>query len=46
MRAITEAQRIAERVRDHLWAGDRASQGLGMQVNAIGIMNFHANAMT
>jgi acyl-CoA thioesterase len=29
-------QRIAERVRDHMWATDRASQGLGMQVAAIG----------
>jgi acyl-CoA thioesterase len=31
-----DAQRIAERVRDHMWAGDRASQGLGMEVTAIG----------
>jgi len=29
-------QRIAERVRDHMWATDRASQGLGMRVAAIG----------
>jgi acyl-CoA thioesterase len=29
-------QDIAERVRDHLWATDRASQGLGMHVAAIG----------
>ncbi len=29
-------QRIAERVRDHMWANDRASQGLGMRVTAIG----------
>ena len=29
-------QRIAERVRDHLWSTDRASQGLGMEVAAIG----------
>ena len=29
-------QQIAERVRDHLWAGDRASRGLGMAVAAIG----------
>jgi len=29
-------QAIAERVRDHLWRADRASQGLGMQVAAIG----------
>jgi acyl-CoA thioesterase len=33
---MTDPQRIAERVRDHMWAGDRASQGLGMQVTAIG----------
>ncbi len=32
----TDAQRIAERVRDHMWASDRASQGLGMAVAAIG----------
>jgi acyl-CoA thioesterase len=31
-----DAQTIAERVRDHLWAGDRASRGLGMAVAAIG----------
>ena len=29
-------QRIAERVRDHMWAADRASQGMGMEVAAIG----------
>ncbi|MEO5690452.1 MAG: hydroxyphenylacetyl-CoA thioesterase PaaI [Burkholderiaceae bacterium] len=29
-------QPLAERVRDHMWAADRASQGLGMQVTAIG----------
>ncbi len=29
-------QPLAERVRDHMWASDRASQGLGMQVTAIG----------
>jgi len=29
-------QRIAERVRDHLWATDRASQALGMRITAIG----------
>ena len=29
-------QRIAERVRDHMWSTDRASQGLGMAVTAIG----------
>jgi acyl-CoA thioesterase len=31
-----DAQRLAERVRDRLWAGDRASRGLGMEVAAIG----------
>ena len=29
-------QRIAERVRDHMWSSDRASQGLGMEVTSIG----------
>ena len=29
-------QRIAERVRDHMWSTDRASQGLGMEVTTIG----------
>ncbi len=29
-------QRIAERVRDHMWATDRASQAMGMEVTAIG----------
>ena len=33
---MSDAQRIAERVRDHLWATDRASQGMGMRVEAIG----------
>jgi acyl-CoA thioesterase len=33
---MPDAQRIAERVRDHLWATDRASQGMGMRVDAIG----------
>ena len=33
---MAQAQRIAERVRDHMWATDRASQGLGMHVAAIG----------
>jgi acyl-CoA thioesterase len=28
-------QALAERVRDHLWSGDRASQALGMEVVAI-----------
>ena len=34
--SIADAQRLAELVRDHMWAGDRASQGLGMEVTAIG----------
>jgi acyl-CoA thioesterase len=34
--AQQDAQRIAERVRDHLWAADRASQAMGMRVAAIG----------
>ena len=33
---MSDPQRIAERVRDHMWATDRASQGMGMQVAAIG----------
>ena len=33
---MSEAQRIAERVRDHMWATDRASQGMGMHVAAFG----------
>ena len=33
---MSEAQAIAERVRDHMWASDRASQALGMRVAAIG----------
>ena len=33
---MPDAQRIAERVRDHLWSTDRASQALGMDVAAIG----------
>ncbi len=33
---MADAQRIAELVRDHMWSADRASQGLGMQVAAIG----------
>jgi acyl-CoA thioesterase len=31
-----DAQRIAERVRDQMWANDRASQAMGMRVAAIG----------
>src|SRR5438067_537206 len=34
--AAAGPQRIAERVRDHMWAGDRASRALGMRVAAIG----------
>ena len=33
---MSGAQRIAERVRDHMWSTDRASQGMGMRVAAIG----------
>ena len=33
---MSDAQVIAERVRDHLGASDRASQALGMRVTAIG----------
>ena len=33
---MADAQAIAERVRDHMWSTDRASQGLGMEVTAIG----------
>ena len=33
---MTDPQSIAERVRDHMWAGDRASRGLGMAVASIG----------
>ena len=33
---MTDPQRIAERVRDHMWSTDRASQGMGMEVVAIG----------
>ena len=32
----SQAQRIAERVRDHMWSTDRASQAMGMRVIAIG----------
>jgi len=31
-----DPQRLAERVRDHMWAGDRASKALGMEVLAVG----------
>lgn len=30
------AQQMAERVRDAMWAGDRASRSMGMQVAAVG----------
>ena len=33
---MSDPQRIAERVRDHMWAGDRASKALGMEVLAVG----------
>lgn len=34
--SVSEAQALAERVRDHMWSTDRASQGMGMHVAAIG----------
>ena len=36
MKENTDPQRTAERVRDHMWAGDNASKSLGMEVLAIG----------
>ena len=33
---MADPQAIAERVRDHMWSTDRASQGMGMEVTAIG----------
>jgi acyl-CoA thioesterase len=33
---MLDAQSVAERVRDHMWAADRASQAMGMRVEAIG----------
>lgn len=36
MTAEVDAQRIAEATRDAMWANDRASKALGMQVLAIG----------
>ena len=33
---MRDAQAVAERVRDHLWSTDRASQAMGMRVTAIG----------
>jgi acyl-CoA thioesterase len=35
-RTPEEAQALAERARDAMWAEDRASRGLGMQVRAVG----------
>jgi acyl-CoA thioesterase len=32
----TDPQRTAERVRDHMWANDRASKALGMRITAVG----------
>jgi acyl-CoA thioesterase len=36
MTAMPDPQRLAERVRDHMWAGDQASKALGMEVVAVG----------
>lgn len=36
MTTTADPQRVAEAVRDAMWENDRASQGLGMQVLAIG----------
>jgi acyl-CoA thioesterase len=36
MTETLDPQRVAERVRDHMWANDRASQGLGMRITAVG----------
>ena len=36
MTSPVDPQRLAERVRDHMWAGDRASKALGMEVMAVG----------
>jgi len=33
---MSDAQLLAERVRDHMWSTDRASSGMGMHVAAIG----------
>ena len=33
---MVDPQTVAERVRDHMWAADRASQGMGMRIAAIG----------
>jgi acyl-CoA thioesterase len=32
----SDAQRLAERVRDQMWAHDRASQAMGMEILAVG----------
>ena len=34
--ASQDPQRVAARVRDHMWANDRASQGLGMRIDDVG----------
>ena len=34
--SAADPQQLAERVRDHMWAGDRASRALGMEVLAVG----------
>lgn len=34
--AAADPQRTAERVRDHMWSNDRASQALGMRITAVG----------
>ena len=33
---MVDPQIVAERVRDHMWATDRAAQGMGMRIAAIG----------
>ncbi len=33
---LMDAQRVAEAVRDTMFANDRASKGLGMRIDAIG----------
>ena len=34
--SAADPQQLAERVRDHMWAGDQASKALGMEVLAVG----------
>jgi acyl-CoA thioesterase len=36
MSTMSDPQRLAELVRDRMWANDRASQAMGMRVTAIG----------